>query len=110
MGRGDGRVEEGCTLDTLELNDPPLESRELPQQESAPPSIQFCATPLSLFLSLPRAIISMLYIVGLGLADEQDITLRGLEAVRSCERVYLEAYTSILMVEDYQQRLVRVSP
>lgn len=40
----------------------------------------------------------MLYIVGLGLADEKDITLRGLEAVRRCTKVYLEAYTSILTV------------
>ncbi|KAI8320466.1 diphthine synthase [Martensiomyces pterosporus] len=41
----------------------------------------------------------MLYIVGLGLSDERDITVKGLEAVKSSERVYLEAYTSILMVE-----------
>ncbi|KAJ2693358.1 diphthine synthase [Coemansia spiralis] len=45
----------------------------------------------------------MLYIVGLGLADERDITVKGLEAVRASERVYLEAYTSILMVD--KQRL-----
>eukprot|EP01018_Ginkgo_biloba_P016763 Gb_41244 [translate_table: standard] len=38
----------------------------------------------------------MLYLVGMGLGDEKDITLRGLEAVRKCERVYLEAYTSLL--------------
>ncbi|PVU85801.1 hypothetical protein BB559_001564 [Furculomyces boomerangus] len=41
----------------------------------------------------------MLYIIGLGLSDEFDITLRGLNAIKTCERVYLEAYTSILMVE-----------
>ncbi|KAJ2726581.1 diphthine synthase [Coemansia sp. Benny D115] len=40
----------------------------------------------------------MLYIIGLGLSDERDITVKGLEAVRGSERVYLEAYTSILMV------------
>ncbi|KAJ3030638.1 diphthine synthase [Rhizophlyctis rosea] len=40
----------------------------------------------------------VLYIVGLGLADEKDITVKGLEAVKTCERVYLEAYTSILTV------------
>ncbi|CAM6113433.1 unnamed protein product [Calypogeia fissa] len=38
----------------------------------------------------------MLYIVGLGLHDERDISLRGLEAVRKCEKIYLEAYTSLL--------------
>ncbi|GAO51942.1 Diphthine synthase [Saitoella complicata NRRL Y-17804] len=41
----------------------------------------------------------VLYVVGLGLSSEKDITVRGLEAVKSCERVYLEAYTSILMVD-----------
>ncbi|XP_012079491.1 probable diphthine methyl ester synthase isoform X2 [Jatropha curcas] len=38
----------------------------------------------------------MLYIVGLGLGDEKDITIRGLEAVKKCEKVYMEAYTSLL--------------
>ncbi|KAH8103469.1 Diphthine synthase [Cristinia sonorae] len=41
----------------------------------------------------------MFYVIGLGLCDEKDITVRGLEAVKSCSRVYLEAYTSILMVQ-----------
>ncbi|PLN83772.1 putative diphthine synthase [Aspergillus taichungensis] len=41
----------------------------------------------------------MLYLVGLGLADEKDITVRGLEVVKKAERVYLEAYTAILLVE-----------
>ncbi|PKY44203.1 diphthine synthase [Rhizophagus irregularis] len=40
----------------------------------------------------------MLFIIGLGLSDEKDITIKGLEAIKSCERIYLEAYTSILMV------------
>ena len=38
----------------------------------------------------------MLYFVGLGLGDAKDITVKGLEIVKKCERVYLEAYTSIL--------------
>ncbi|RKP37034.1 diphthine synthase [Dimargaris cristalligena] len=41
----------------------------------------------------------MFYVIGLGLADERDITVKGLETVRRCKRVYLEAYTSILLVE-----------
>ncbi|RCH99897.1 diphthine synthase, partial [Rhizopus azygosporus] len=40
----------------------------------------------------------MLYVIGLGLSDETDITVKGLEAVKRSERVYLEAYTSILTV------------
>lgn len=49
-----------------------------------------------------------LFVIGLGLCDEKDITLRALEAVKSSERVYLEAYTSILMVEDYKERLEKL--
>lgn len=41
----------------------------------------------------------MLYLVGLGLSDETDITVRGLEIVKRASRVYLEAYTSILLVD-----------
>ncbi len=48
--------------------------------------------------SEPKVDNGVLYLIGLGLGDEKDITLRGLEAVRSVGRVYLEAYTSILGV------------
>ncbi|EGW32198.1 uncharacterized protein SPAPADRAFT_61281 [Spathaspora passalidarum NRRL Y-27907] len=44
----------------------------------------------------------MLYLIGLGLSYESDITVRGLETVKKCKRVYLEAYTSILMAADQQ--------
>ncbi|XP_075473093.1 diphthine methyl ester synthase isoform X2 [Ascaphus truei] len=40
----------------------------------------------------------MLYLIGLGLGDAKDVTVRGLEVIRKCSRVYLEAYTSILTV------------
>ena len=39
------------------------------------------------------------YIVGLGLGDEKDITVRGLEVVKACSKVWLENYTSILGVD-----------
>ncbi|MES1912528.1 MAG: hypothetical protein MHM6MM_004789 [Cercozoa sp. M6MM] len=38
----------------------------------------------------------MLYIIGLGLGDEEDITVKGLKAVQSSDKVFLEAYTAIL--------------
>ena len=41
----------------------------------------------------------MLYLIGLGLSDETDITVKGLEIVKKASRVYLEAYTSILLVD-----------
>eukprot|EP00924_Labyrinthula_sp_SR-Ha-C_P011365 maker-scaffold_36-snap-gene-2.6-mRNA-1 protein AED:0.02 eAED:0.02 QI:93/0.5/0.66/1/0.5/0.33/3/104/273 len=41
----------------------------------------------------------MLYFIGLGLGDEKDITVKGLEIVRSCEKIYLEHYTAILGVD-----------
>ncbi|MFW6383751.1 MAG: diphthine synthase [Nanoarchaeota archaeon] len=37
-----------------------------------------------------------LYFIGLGLWDEKDISLRGLETVRNCDKVYIETYTSKL--------------
>jgi len=40
----------------------------------------------------------MFFIIGLGLSDSEDITVKGLNAVQSSERIYLEAYTSILGV------------
>lgn len=39
------------------------------------------------------------YLVGLGLGDEQDVTIRGQRAIESCDIVFLEAYTSILGVD-----------
>lgn len=38
----------------------------------------------------------MFYIIGLGLGDAKDVTVKGLEIIKKCERVYLESYTSIL--------------
>lgn len=38
----------------------------------------------------------MLYLIGLGLGDKTDITVKGLEIVKRSKRVYLEIYTSIL--------------
>lgn len=49
----------------------------------------------------------MLYLVGLGLADETDITVKGLNIVKGAERVYLEVYTSILLVG--KEKLVSVT-
>ncbi len=37
-----------------------------------------------------------LYLVGIGLNDEKDISVKGLEIVRSCEAVYLESYSSLM--------------
>ena len=38
----------------------------------------------------------VLYFIGLGLYDEKDISLRGLEAIKKCDAAYLENYTSML--------------
>lgn len=37
-----------------------------------------------------------LYLIGIGLNDEKDISVRGLEIVRNCDAVYLENYSSLL--------------
>lgn len=41
----------------------------------------------------------MFYVIGLGLGDAKDITVKGLEIIKKCDRVYLESYTSILTVQ-----------
>ena len=38
----------------------------------------------------------MLTFIGIGLYDEKDISIKGLEAVRAADRVYIEFYTSTL--------------
>ena len=47
----------------------------------------------------------MLYLVGLGLGDAKDITVKGLEIVKNADFVFLEAHTSVLF--SGQQVLVR---
>jgi diphthine synthase len=37
-----------------------------------------------------------LHLIGIGLHDENDITLKGLEAVKNADHVYLESYTSLI--------------
>lgn len=41
----------------------------------------------------------MLYVIGLGLGDATDVTVKGLEIIRMSDRVYLESYTSILSID-----------
>ncbi len=54
-----------------------------------------------------------LYFIGLGMNDEKDITLKGLEAIKKCEKIYLECYTSMLNVDInkleklYGQKIIR---
>jgi len=47
----------------------------------------------------------MLYIIGIGLNDEKDISIKGLEAVKGSDFVYLETYTSRLncKIEDLEK-------
>ena len=54
---------------------------------------------------LPGTAPTMLFLIGLGLADETDVTVKGLEVIKTASRVYLEAYTSILLVD--KEKLVR---
>ncbi len=56
-----------------------------------------------------------LYLIGLGLGDEKDITVKGLEIVRQCDEVFLEAYTSILpgiqleKLEQFYQKKIQLA-
>ena len=47
----------------------------------------------------------VLYLIGLGLGDEKDITIRGFEAIKRCDVLYLEHYTSILGIAGYKDKL-----
>src|SRR3989338_1401377 len=38
----------------------------------------------------------MLYLIGMGICDEKDISLRALDALKKCDFVFAESYTSIL--------------
>jgi diphthine synthase len=40
-----------------------------------------------------------LYFIGLGLSDEKDISVKGLEVIKKCDFIYLESYTSKLTVD-----------
>lgn len=46
-----------------------------------------------------------LYFIGLGLADPEDISVKGLEIIRQCDTIYFEKYTSLLQcsIHDLEQ-------
>ncbi|MBU1975977.1 MAG: diphthine synthase, partial [Nanoarchaeota archaeon] len=46
-----------------------------------------------------------LYMIGIGLNDAKDITLKGLEIIKKCAFVYLESYTSLLQcpIDDLEE-------
>lgn len=39
-----------------------------------------------------------LYFISLGLGDENDISLKGMNAIKECDFLYLDIYTSILSI------------
>lgn len=41
-----------------------------------------------------------LYFIGLGLGDEKDITVKGLEAIKKADKIYMETYTSKLVISN----------
>ena len=49
----------------------------------------------------------MLYLIGLGLSDETDVTVKGLQIIKKAARVYLENYTAVLLCD--VEKLVRLS-
>lgn len=59
----------------------------------------FCFEHLLSTASIFVCVKMVLFVIGLGLGDEKDITVRGLESIRKCTRVYLEYYTSVLGVD-----------
>ncbi len=57
----------------------------------------------------------MLYFIGIGLNDEKDITIKGLEAVKKSDEIFLDTYTSKLQVpverleEFYGKKIIRAN-
>ncbi|KAG8192208.1 hypothetical protein JTE90_009968 [Oedothorax gibbosus] len=56
----------------------------------------------------------MLYLIGLGLGDPKDVTVKGLEIIRKAKRIYLESYTSLLSVgkeklEEFYEREIIIA-
>lgn len=41
----------------------------------------------------------MLYLIGMGLYDEKDISLRGYEALKNSETIFLDHYTHVVNEE-----------
>jgi len=50
----------------------------------------------------------MLYLIGLGLGDPSDLTIKGLEILKKCEKIYLESYTSLLCDCDGKEALEKL--
>jgi len=49
----------------------------------------------------------MLYLIGLGIGDEKDISLRGVEACKKAEKVFLELYTCHLKIDiSYLEKII----
>uniref|UniRef100_A0A158QHD9 diphthine methyl ester synthase n=1 Tax=Rodentolepis nana TaxID=102285 RepID=A0A158QHD9_RODNA len=41
-------------------------------------------------------ILSMLYLIGLGLSTIEDISVSGLDVIKKCDHIFIDAYTSVL--------------
>lgn len=49
----------------------------------------------------------MLYLIGIGLHDEKDISLKGIEAAKNCEHVFMELYTCPLKINvEFLEKLI----
>jgi len=42
------------------------------------------------------------YIIGLGLGDPEDISVKALKVIQSCKEVYLEYYTSVMSTSNQE--------
>jgi len=50
----------------------------------------------------------VLYLIGLGLGDDSDLTLRGIAAAKTCSKIYLECYTSLHPESDTEKLIQRI--
>ena len=50
--------------------------------------------------------LKMLYIIGLGLGNKEDITIKGKKAIDESELIYLETYTSQLIQSSIEELVI----
>ncbi|KAF2359385.1 Diphthine synthase [Trinorchestia longiramus] len=79
----------------------------------------FCLPCFDKWFQLSEQIIwvgfTMFFLIGLGLGDPTDVGVLGQQIIKKCERVYLEAYTSILLngaqsaLEDFYGKKIQIA-
>jgi diphthine synthase len=58
-------------------------------------------------ICIPKSNMAKLFLIGLGLCDEQDLSLRAIDILKNCDSVFSEEYTNVIK-EGSMERLRRI--